>query len=74
MAAVKLNDKYEVALRLLRRKNGVTVEKLAEELELPNTKAARGIVDRFRVKGVPVKNVGQHTFKVRTRANPARSA
>ncbi len=67
-AAVKSN--HEVALRLLKRPSGVTVTKLAEVLDLDSEKAARGIIDRLRFKGVKVKNVASHTFKVRTRKNP----
>lgn len=76
MPAVQLRpeDKHEAALRLLRRKNGATVELIAEKLKLANEKAARGIIDRLRAKDVKIKNIGQHTFKVNARRNPARSS
>lgn len=61
------------ALKLLLRPSGATVEEMAKRLDLDGTKAARGLVDRLREKGVKVKNVGSHTFKVRTRKNPASS-
>lgn len=63
-------DNQTAALKLLRRPSGATVEQITDRLELESTKAARGLVDRLRFKGIKVKNIGSHTFKVRTRANP----
>lgn len=56
--------KQDTALQMLKRKNGATVEQLAERLELPGTKAARGIIDRLRAKQVHIENIGSHRFKL----------
>lgn len=56
--------KQDVALQMLKRKNGATVEQMAEKLELPAPKAARGIIDRLRAKGVQIVNTGNHRFKL----------
>ena len=39
-------------------------QQLAERLELPGTKAARGIIDRLRAKQVHIENIGSHRFKL----------
>lgn len=52
------------ALRLMKRKNGASVELIRDKLDLENTKQARGLIDRLRVKGVKIKNISSHTFKV----------
>lgn len=54
----------EQALRLMKRKNGASVELLRDKIGLENTKQARGLVDRLRAKGIKIKNVSSHTFKV----------
>lgn len=77
------SNNHAVALKLMKRPQGVTVEKLVEELGLESDKQARGIVDRLRFKvgrqkdgtydssvGLRrIKNVGSHTFKADKRLN-----
>jgi hypothetical protein len=64
------HDKQSRALRLLQRKQGATVEHLTKVLKLKDVKAARGIIDRLRVKEEPIENIASHTFKLKTRRNP----
>lgn len=56
-----------VALRMFARKNGATVEQVASKLDIEE-KAARGLVDRLRLKpeGKNIRNVefGSHRFKL----------
>lgn len=56
-------EKQVLALKLMRRPNGASVDVIANKLELENTKQARGLIDRLRTKGVKIKNVGHCTFK-----------
>lgn len=63
-------EKQINALKLMKRPNGATVELLVTKLDLENTKQARGLIDRLREKGVKIKNVSHHTFKVSERRNP----
>jgi len=61
---ITLNSRNaEKALRMLNRKTGATVEQITAALELGKTKAARGLVDRLREKGVKIKNTGPHRFQ-----------
>lgn len=56
-----------VALRMFSRKNGATVEQVSNQLGIEE-KAARGLVDRLRLKpeGKNLRNVefGTHRFKL----------
>jgi len=56
--------KQDIAVQMLRRKNGATVEQMADRLGLASVKAARGIIDRLRAKGTKIENVGNHRFKL----------
>lgn len=64
----ELRGNQAKAVQLMKStKEGVTVEFIARRLGLENTKAARGLVDRLRDKGIKVKHVGWHKYKIRTR-------
>jgi hypothetical protein len=65
--ALQQKDNQTRALHYLKRPR--TVEFLANKLELENPKQARGLIDRLRLKGEPIKNIGSHTFQVRSRRN-----
>jgi len=56
-------EKQNLALKLMARPNGASVDQIANKLNLDNTKQARGLIDRLRTKGVKIKNVGNCTFK-----------
>jgi hypothetical protein len=69
--ALQNKDNQTRALHYLKRPR--TVEFLANKLDLDGPKAARGLIDRLRLKGEKIKNVGSHTFHIRQRRNPRSS-
>jgi len=70
--------KQDAALRLMKTRNGVTVDQITKKLKLQNERQARGLIDRLRAKKEPIKNVGRRRFQVvntpRAKSSAARSA
>lgn len=56
-------DRNDRVLKLLGRKHGATIDDLVDRLKLPTEKQARGLLDRLRMKGVRVENVGPRRFR-----------
>lgn len=59
----ELNPRYRKAAQLLNRKNGATVDDLANKLGMEQ-RPARLIIDRLRRKGLSIENVGRARFKL----------
>lgn len=58
-----LNPRYREAAKLLNRKNGATVDDLANKLGMEQ-RPARLMIDRLRRKGLSIENVGRTRFKL----------